>query len=94
MGPEGGGTHLKKHGISFETAAGIFFDPHHVADDNYYYDAEGEQRRQIIGMTEGLVLLLVIFVDRSEDGEGEIIRIIYARKAEAYEESIYEDQFA
>jgi uncharacterized DUF497 family protein len=38
------------------------------------------------------VLLLVVFVDRSEPGV-EIIHIISARKAVAYEQSTYEDQF-
>jgi uncharacterized DUF497 family protein len=34
----------------------------------------------------------VIFVDRSADGEI-VIRIVSARKATAYEQSAYEDQF-
>jgi uncharacterized DUF497 family protein len=80
------------HGISFETAQEVFDDPNHVAADNYFIGSDGEQRYQIIGMTRGLVLLLVVFVDRNEPG-AEIIRIISARKAVGYEESIYEDQF-
>lgn len=43
---------------------------------------------QIIGVTRGLVLLLVVFVDRS-DAENEVIRIISARKADKFEEKIY-----
>ena len=43
-------------------------------------------------MSGGLVLLLVVFVDRSRPDE-EIIHIISARKATAYEKSVYEDQF-
>lgn len=49
----------------------------------------GEQRFQIIGMTRNLVLLLVVFVERGAD----VIRIVSARKAVDYEESIYNDQF-
>jgi uncharacterized DUF497 family protein len=45
-----------------------------------------------IGMTQRSVLVVVVFVDRSQRGV-EIIHIISARKAVAYEESIYEDQF-
>jgi uncharacterized DUF497 family protein len=39
-------------------------------------------------MTRTLLLLLVVFVDRSFEGE-EIIHIISARKAIRYEEAIY-----
>ena len=45
----------------------------------------------MIGMTNGLKLVVAVFVDRSE-GDIEILRIISARRAVAYEESIYEDQ--
>jgi len=50
------------------------------------------QRYQIIGMARNLVLLLVVFVDRSEP-DAEVIHPISARKAIGYEESVYEDQF-
>jgi uncharacterized protein len=77
------------HGVSFTTATQIFDDPNHLAGDNYYMKETGEQRFQIIGMTRNLVLLLVVFVDRGAD----VIRLISARKAVDYEESIYNDQF-
>jgi hypothetical protein len=79
------------HGISFETAAEVFDDPNHVVGDNYFVESEGEQRYQIIGMTRKLILLLVVFVDRHADTD--VIRLISARKAVDYEESIYKDQF-
>jgi hypothetical protein len=41
-------------------------DPNHVLADNYFIASDGEQRHQVIGMTNRLVLLLVVFVDRSE----------------------------
>lgn len=78
------------HGVSFEIAQEVFEDPHDIAADNYVIASDGEQRYQVIGMTHSLVLLLVVFVDRSEPG-GEIIHIISARKAVGYEESIYEE---
>ena len=37
-----------------------------MAADNYFIASDGEQRYQIIGMARKLVLLLVVFVDRSE----------------------------
>ena len=43
-------------------------------------------------MTRNLVLMLVVFADRGGP-DREVIHIISARKAERYEESIYEDQF-
>jgi uncharacterized DUF497 family protein len=77
------------YGISFSTAAEIFDDPNHVVADNYFMEESGEQRRQIIGMTRNLVLLLVVFVEPGSD----VVRIVSARKAVDYEESIYHDQF-
>ena len=84
---------LKDHAVSFETAQEVFDDPHQVVSENYFYAEDGEQRWQIIGMTGGLTLLLVIYVDHS-DRENEIIRLISARKADVYEEGLYTDQFA
>lgn len=78
------------HGISFEQAVEIFGDPNIVVRENVH--VRDELRMEAIGMTRGLTLLVVIFVDRS-DPEVEIIRIISARKAEYYEQCAYEDQF-
>ena len=80
------------HGISFEMAEEVFDDPNHIAADNYFIQSEGEQRYQVIGMTKRSVLLLVVFVDRS-DPDVELIHLISARRAVDYEKSIYEDQF-
>ena len=80
------------HGISFETAAEVFDDPNHVVGDNYFIEKDGEQRYQIIGLTRKLLLLLVVFVDRSQP-DLEILHLISARKAVDYEKSIYNDQF-
>lgn len=82
----------RQHRIAFETAIQVFDDPHHVVSENYFIQDEQEQRYQIIGMTKGLVLLLVVFIDRTNTNM-EIIHIISARKAEAHEQSAYEDQF-
>lgn len=69
----------------------VFAAPPSHRDRNYHFADEGEQRYLAIGMTRSLLLVLVVFVDRSEPA-GEIIHIISARKAVAYEQSIYEDQ--
>lgn len=84
----------RKHdGITFELAQEVFDDPNQVILENYSYADESEQRFQIIGMTQQrITLLAVVFVDRSNGGE-EIIHIVSARKATAYEENPYQDQF-
>jgi hypothetical protein len=79
----------RSHGISFEMAREAFADPNHVVTE--YFEDELEQRYMAIGMTRNLVLVVVVFVDCSEPAV-EIIHIISARKAVAYEQSIYEDQ--
>jgi uncharacterized DUF497 family protein len=83
----------KNHpGITFKMAEEVFDDPSHVVLENYYIEEDGEQRMQAIGMSGKMLLLLVVFVDRSTDREI-VIHIISARKANAYDQTIYEDQF-
>lgn len=82
---------LRRHGVSFESATEVFGDPFHIETPNYFKD--GEQRSQVIGLTRGLVLLLVVFVDRS-NAEVEVIHIVSARKGESVEEAIYEEQIS
>jgi uncharacterized DUF497 family protein len=79
---------LRERGISFETATEVFSDPNQVTVENYFIEDQGEQRYGIIGLTLGFVLLLVVFVDRTEAGV-ETIHIVSARKAEKYEAKIY-----
>jgi uncharacterized DUF497 family protein len=83
----------KKHsGITFQQAQEVFDDPCHVVLENYFIVEGGEQRLQAIGLSRRLLMLLVIFVDRSSNDEI-TIHIVSARKAEAYEKAIYERQF-
>ena len=79
----------RDHHISFETAREVFSDPNQVVAENYL--VEDERRYQIIGMTHHLVLLLVVFVDRSNP-DIEVFQIISARKAVQYEKDIYAAQ--
>lgn len=75
---------LRKHGVSFETACGIFFDPfvRLVSSDML----GGEERESAIGLSEGWHLLVVVYTFRKE-----AIRIISARPATARERVLYED---
>ncbi len=86
---------LKKHGISFEEATEVFEDPSRVIEPNYHYDDETEPRFQAIGATRrGDLILLVVFVDRTrtnEETETIVLRLISARKANAYETQLYID---
>jgi uncharacterized protein len=75
---------LKKHGISFETACEVFFDPFvhlmHALE-------ESESREAAVGFTEDSMLLFVVHLIR----ETEDIRIISARAATARERRDYEN---
>ena len=76
---------LRKHHVSFEKATGVFDDPFAIdnIDDRRNY---GEERSNIIGMTEGR-LLVVTYTLR-----GGYIHIISARKAEPHERRRYHEE--
>ena len=74
-------TNLRKHHISFEDAAYVFFDKNNIE----FYDVEHsdfEDRYVAIGLVGSV--LFVVFTERRET-----IRIISARKANAKERSEY-----
>jgi uncharacterized DUF497 family protein len=72
--------------IGFETALKVFFDPFHVSRQDRF--VAGEERWQTIGMVDGVLILLVA---HQIDEEGEVIRIIFARKATPRERMAYEE---
>ena len=76
-----------KHGIGFADAATVFNDPLHVSKLDGY--DSGEERWQAIGMSDGVLLLLVVHCHRDDD-DGEIIRIISARRTTRSERRDYE----
>jgi hypothetical protein len=73
-----------KHGVSFELACQVFFDPLIRIEDA---STGEEQRDAAIGLTEDWTLLFVVHLLREDD----IIRIISARLATAQERRAYED---
>ena len=79
-------TNVAKHGISFEDARLVFFDPERItlADTRFDY---GEERFITFGRLWGR-LCVVVFVQPVDD---HIIRIISARKANQRERSRYGD---
>jgi uncharacterized DUF497 family protein len=81
----------QKHRVSFETAALVFDDPHHISHLDRY--VQGESRWHTIGMVKGTHVLLVVHTspdsDNEDNAEEENIRIISARKATPQERRIY-----
>ncbi len=81
-------TNQAKHGLTFETAQKVFEDRLHLSILERIED--GEERWQTLGMV-GPVLLLVAHTWFS-DADGEVIRIISARKATRTERRAYEQE--
>ncbi|MHB1022419.1 MAG: BrnT family toxin [Acidobacteriaceae bacterium] len=77
-------SNLGKHGVSFEQACQVFFDPFVRLDDA---SAGEEQREAVIGLTEDWSMLYVVHMLRESDS----IRIISARPATTQERRLYED---
>ncbi len=76
---------LRKHGVSFDEAKSVFFDERaKLIDDPDHSD--DEDRFVLLGMSGTLRLLLVCHGYRSE---GNVIRIISARKAISKESKSY-----
>jgi uncharacterized DUF497 family protein len=82
--PEKARANARKHGVTFEEAASVFYDDlARIGDDPDH--SVGEYRELIVGKSVQGRLLLVIFTER-----GEAIRIIHARETAASERRNYE----
>lgn len=79
---------IKKHGFDLADAQSLFSgsDPLFVSLDAC--EDYGEDRWKGIGMLEGVVVVVVVFVERGED----TIRIISLRKASSQERKAYEEE--
>lgn len=75
----------KKHGVSFEEAQSIFYDEYAVQFFDEAHSSD-EERFLMLGMSSGASLLLVCHCERDN---GDIIRIISARKATRRESAFY-----
>ena len=76
----------RKHGVSFNTASGVFTDP--VAASYVGPDRGWGQRWHTIGLAGAIVALLVVHTVEGTDEEE--IRIISARKATPRERDLYD----
>ena len=78
---------VQKHGISFEEAKSVFYDDNarlmHDPDHS-----EDEERFIILGLSDGLNILVVCHCYREEN---EVVRIISARKATKNEKKQYQE---
>lgn len=74
----------KKHGISFEVAVRVFLDDMRIEKIDFAHSTVDEERINIIGRVENMIILFVVTTERSGK-----IRIISARRAEKKEEEEY-----
>ena len=76
---------IKKHGISFDEARTVFFDEHAklINDPDH---SEDESRFILMGISSSLKIMLVCHCYRED---GNVIRIISARKASNQEAKQY-----
>ena len=79
-------TNLRKHGIAFENACEVFFDPFLRMMEQEIHN--GQMREAVVGMTVNWRLLYVIYTMLKED----IFRIISARPVTRHERQQYEEQ--
>jgi len=78
-------SNLRKHRVSFEDAAAVFLDPNRIETFDGR-EAYGEDRWKTVGLVNP-ALLAVVYTLRGVDGN--IIRLISARKAGADEREQY-----
>jgi len=81
--PAKAASNLKKHGVSFADAEGVFYDPLaiHLADPDY----TDEERFAAVGMGSAGKILTVVYTLRGNE-----IRIISVRRATRKEVKDYE----
>ena len=82
--PEKAKRNLKKHGVSFDEAVTVFYDPLSATFDDPDH-SEGDQRLITVGFSSQTRLLVVGHTDR-----GNAVRIINARLATAHERKKHE----
>jgi uncharacterized DUF497 family protein len=75
---------LAKHGVRFSDAEPVLFDPGALTREDEY--AEGEQRVVTVGADSLGRVLTVVY-----SYQGEVIRMISARKTTESERNVYEE---
>jgi len=78
-----------KHGLSFDTAVGVFDDPLHASKPDPHPDSD---RWHTIGLVGSVLLLVIHTWPEAESGSDEsVARVISARKATVHERRAYEE---
>jgi len=80
----------KKHGVTFELASTIFYDPNVLAIADVEH-SETEERWFSVGIGANAVLLSVVYLWSDDDPAAIKIRLISARKATPAECRQYEE---
>ena len=83
--PDKARTNQRKHGVSFEEGATVFFDEAALVEDDPGHSRGDELRSRIIGRADSGRVLVVAYCETDD-----LIRIISARKASRSEERTYE----
>jgi len=83
--PKKASQNVKKHGVSFEEAVTVFYDPLSATFDDPDHSI-GEQRYITIGFSGRNRLLVVSYLER-----GRVLRIISARPATVRERKLHEE---
>jgi len=84
--PPKAAANLRKHQVSFDEAKSVFYDEFAVQFFDDEHSSE-EDRFLMLGMSSGAKLLIVCHCEREQ---GEVIRIISARKATKRESAFYQ----
>src|ERR1700728_3316461 len=79
-------TNVRKHGVSFEEASSVFYDPYALSGRDEEHSVN-EERWITIGVSNRLRTLVVVSAEQDEKS----IRIISARKANRAEVRQYEE---
>ena len=79
----------RKHGVSFEEAQTAFSDEHGLLIDDPEH-SDDEDRFVLLGMSSALRILVVCHCFRAD---GDVIRIISARKADRLEQADYSERW-
>ena len=85
--PKKASSNARKHGISFSEAKSVFYDEFAVQFFDSESSSSGEDRFIMLGMSNESRVLVVCHCER---GDGDVIRIISARKATTKERKFYE----
>jgi uncharacterized protein len=83
--PKKAAANVRKHGVSFEDARTVFEDDEALFLPDPEHSAH-EDRAVLLGLSAALRVLVVVHCERSD---GDVIRLISARKADPQERQLY-----